>query len=221
MHCENMLGGSVWLCQNRCVVLLDGSLIDAGVVVRPLVRADGDALMRYLSADPEIARWTRIPWPYTRGHLRGFLDQVERWRSGATDLVCAITLPEDDELIGCCGVHRIGEASPARSSLLANEIGYWLGAAHRGRGVMQQAIGLLSRYALADLAIPELNLQTKVGNAKSQKVARALGYRFVRTVAASEVDDDDSDHDRFVMNRADYEAARGPLVAIAPERSAP
>ncbi len=190
---------------------LPDRLQDDRVVLRGIVERDAEALFGHLSSDPDIARWTRIPWPYTRGHLRDFMALVGRARLGSTDLVLAITEPDADTLVGSVGVHRMGGAEHPRSALLANEVGYWLAREARGRGLVTSAVRLVSACALRDLGVSTLNLQTKVGNTASQNVARRAGYHFVRRVPASEVDDDLSDHDRFEMTRADYERAHGPL----------
>ena len=101
--------------------------------------------------------------------------------------------------------------------MLPDEIGYWIGREARNRGFVTRAVTLLSGYALGELGVSTINLQTKVGNMASQQVATKAGYRYVGRVPASEVDDDLSDHDRYVMTLADYERVRGQSgAAITP-----
>jgi RimJ/RimL family protein N-acetyltransferase len=188
-------------------------LEDGVVVLRDVVQSDGETIYGYLTSDPDIAKWTRIPWPYTRSHLADFMMLVGRTQHGRTDIVLAITEPGNDELLGCVGLHRIGAKRVARSALLPDEIGYWIGRPARNRGLVTRAVRLLSAYALTELGVATINLQTKVGNLASQHVAGKAGYRFVGCVLASEVDDDLSDHDRYEMTRDDYERANGPLAA--------
>jgi RimJ/RimL family protein N-acetyltransferase len=187
---------------------------DSVVALRDVVPSDGETIFGYLTTDPDIAKWTRIPWPYTRGHLSDFMTVVGRTQTGRSDIVLAITEPGNDELLGCIGLHRIGGKTVPRSALLPDEIGYWIGREARNRGLVTRAVRLLSAYALAELGVTTINLQTKVGNLASQTVARKAGYRFVRSVPASEVDDDLSDHDRYVLTRADYERANGRLDTV-------
>jgi RimJ/RimL family protein N-acetyltransferase len=148
---------------------------------------------------------------------------VGRARLGRTDLVLAIADPADDLLLGCVGIHRIGAAPIPRSAMLPDEVGYWINREARGRGLVTRAVRLVSAYALTELDAERLNLQTKVGNAASQRVAHKVGYRYVGRVPASDVDDDLSDHDRFEMTRADYERANGalPPTAITPTVAGP
>ena len=201
------------------MALFDSQFILDDVRIRPLELRDGDAVFRYLTTDPTISQWTRIPWPYTRDHLNGFLSQVDQHHSGSSDVVAAVVVGDSDELVGCCGIHRIGARWQSGSSFIPNELGYWLGAEQRGRGVMRRAASLLVQLGLTKLALDCVNVQTHVGNASSQHVIRSIGFRFTETVLGADVVDDDTDHDRFVMTATDWELAHGPLVA--PRRFVP
>ncbi len=112
---------------------------DGRVVLRDIADTDGDAIYERLSTDRDIARWTRIPWPYTRGHLHDFMALVGRTRIGESDIVLAICEPGDDRLLGCIGVHRIGARAVPRSAMLPDEIGYWIAQEARGRGLTTHA----------------------------------------------------------------------------------
>ena len=213
-------GGSHQYCRDASalvwhtlpVVLLQGALADGVIRLRPIVRSDGPALLHHISSDPEISRWTRIPFPYSQTHCDEFLDLVEGYNAGTTDIVAAVCTDDNDALIGSCGVHRIGVEVSNASSFLASEVGYWLAAEHRGNGVMTRAVRMLSQFALANCAIPLLRLQTKTGNRASQDVARSVGYRYLGVVSAKELVDDIHDSERYEMNVADYEATHGALV---------
>jgi len=190
----------VW---NPVWMLLSGTLDDGTVTLRPIVPDDGPAVLDALSNDPSVARWTRVPWPYTRAHLEEFLHAVTVWHAGTSDLALGIVDHETQAFLGCIGLHRIGLSRSPRSAFLPDEVGYWVSKEARGRGVATSALQLLARFGLCDLGRPRLNLQTKVGNAPSAAVARRVGFRFVARVPATDVDDDDSDHDRFVLTAAD------------------
>jgi RimJ/RimL family protein N-acetyltransferase len=56
------------------------------------------------------------------------------------------------------------------------ETGYWMVAEHRGRGVATRALRLLSRWAILDLGLWRLQLQTMTGNTASQAVAERAGF---------------------------------------------
>jgi RimJ/RimL family protein N-acetyltransferase len=206
-------GDTQWLWQAYLMSLLNARLTVDGVSIRPMVRADGEAVYRYLSTDPTISQWTRIPWPYTRAHLETFLNQIEVPATSGTDVVTAITLGSSDELVGCVGLHRIGAQWNRKSSFIPNELGYWLAEQHRGGGVMRRAASLMVRYALADLQLAVVNVQTKQGNAASQHVIRAIGFEPTETVDGADLVDDDVSHDRFAITAELWIAVHGELVS--------
>ena len=173
---------------------------DGVVVLRDIVDTDSEAIFECLTTDADIARWTCIPWPYTRGHLHDFMGLVGRARLGRSDLVLAIADPVDDHLLGCIGVHRIGARAVPRSAMLPDEIGYWIAREVRGQGLVTRAVRMLSAYALAEFGVGSLNLQTKVGNAASQHVA-TNGIPLRRACAGRRGRRQLSDHDRFVMTQ--------------------
>ena len=193
------------------MALLAGVVTDGVVRLRPIKRSDGPAMLRYIAGDEEIARWTRIPSPYTQAQCDSFLDLVDQYNDGTTDLVTAICVGDDDEMVGSVGLHRIGVAVDPRSSFLSEEVGYWLAAKERGHGIMTRCARLLTHYALANLAMPKVRLQTIAGNVASQRVALAVGYRYVGLVHGTELSDDTHDSERYEMTRDDFIAANGAM----------
>lgn len=193
------------------MALLAGVITDGVVRLRPIVRSDGPAMLRYIAGDDEIARWTRIPSPYTKAQCDSFLDLVDGYNDATTDLVTAVCVGDDDELVGSVGLHRIGVAVDPTSSFLSEELGYWLAAKHRGSGIMTRCARLLTHYSLANLALPKVHLQTVAGNVASQGVALAVGYRYLGLVRGTELSDDTHDSERYEMTRDDFIAANGAM----------
>lgn len=137
-----------------------------GLVLREWRRADLGA-MAELCDDPEIARWTPLPSPFTAADARLRLE-----RSAQPDrLLLAITVD---------GERPLGEVLLLRTG----ELGYLVGAAHRGRGLAGRALRLLRDHGHG-LGLPVLRLRIEAGNAPSAAVARAAG--FARTHPAAEV----------------------------------
>lgn len=54
-------------------------------------------------------------------------------------------------------------------------LGWWLIAAHRGKGYATRAAALVRDWALAELPLDELRLQIEPGNEDSAALARRLG----------------------------------------------
>ena len=90
------------------------------------------------------------------------------WLAAGTQVALAITL--DGALVGSVDL-RI-EAADGRTG----EIGYWVAAAARGRGVASTAARLLSDFGFDTLGLRRIELNAAVGNAASRRVAEKAGF---------------------------------------------
>jgi RimJ/RimL family protein N-acetyltransferase len=57
------------------------------------------------------------------------------------------------------------------------ELGYWVAADARGRGVATRAVELLSRWARDELGLTRLEIRAHRDNVGSRRVAEKAGYR--------------------------------------------
>jgi RimJ/RimL family protein N-acetyltransferase len=147
----------------------DPPLRDRDVWLRPWEDADLPALVSACQ-DPEIARWTAVPWPYAERDALQYLTRVEPDRRAGRELGLAIVDTHDGTLLGSCGLARL-EWEERKA-----EIGYWIAAPARGRGVGSRATRLLSRWALEELELERLELLANPANWASQQLALAAGY---------------------------------------------
>lgn len=154
-------------------------LHDDVITLRPPTEGDIDAITAELQ-EPDISRYTRIPSPYTRDHAVEFVQRsTEWWRTGRDHEAAAgeaqggfsfmIIDRSNDALLGGVGVHVRDEPEVA-------EIGYWVAAGARRRGIATRAATLASRWALAELGLVRLELMTRPDNVASQRVAEAAGF---------------------------------------------
>jgi ribosomal-protein-alanine N-acetyltransferase len=136
-------------------------LEDDAVVLRPLEESDAPALAAAIGDDPELDRWTRIPFPYTEDHARDFIASTE-------EAAFAVLDHTSGELLGGIGA-RVYDMAVV-------EIGYWVKAGVRGRGVATRALTLLTRYAFDELGAGRVQLATEPDNVASQRVAEKAGF---------------------------------------------
>ncbi|MEU3298751.1 GNAT family protein [Streptomyces sp. NPDC006678] len=120
-----------------------------------------------------IARWNPAAddHPPTLAQTREALVATGRaWLDG-TLLPLAIAVPEEDRwrLVGTVGL-RIDR--PARSG----EVGYWIEAAHEGRGLVTRSVAAVLDQAFGPLGLRRVELRTNPDNERSQRVARRLGF---------------------------------------------
>ena len=121
--------------------------------------------------DPDIARFTRVPSPYTLEEARSWMVTTRAGLRAGTDLHPLVVDAHSGELLGACGVaQRPGD--PGNWG-----IGYWIVKAHRGRGVASGAVRLLAAYAFDRLGVERLELQAEAINPGSIATAETCGFK--------------------------------------------
>lgn len=144
-------------------------LADDVIRLRPWSQADVDAA-HAATRDPLIPRYTRVPTDQTKDELRAFIVARESRRLSGDVLSLVIADSRSDAFLGTVALLRF-DWEEHRC-----EVGYWLAAGARGRGVATRAVGLLARWALLELGLARLGLTTDVDNLASQAVAERCGF---------------------------------------------
>ena len=141
-------------------------LADGVVALRPWEESDAPELALCIDGDEEISRWLdRIPQPYSEADALAYL----RGEAGMpNESKFAITDAADGRMLGGIGAGAIDEYGIV-------EIGYWLRADARGRGVMTRALKLVAAWALAAGA-DRVQLRAAVENEASRRVAEKAGF---------------------------------------------
>lgn len=122
--------------------------------------------------DPLFEEYLTTPWPYTEAHARGFLTEYvpSAWSSGS-ELTWALRTEKGGPLLGVISLRTD-----------AREVGYWLGAEHRGSAYMTEALLAVCEWAFAELPGTEtMTWRANAGNVGSAMVARAAGFRSTTT----------------------------------------
>lgn len=91
---------------------------------------------------------------------------VAAWRDGSE---YPFAIFEGRRLLGCVGLNRIDPA--ARSA----NLGYWVGEAHRGRGLATRAAAWTADYGFRELGLARIEIRALPQNAASLRVAEKLG----------------------------------------------
>ena len=144
-----------------------GFAVDDGIALRPWRVGDLDALLRHAD-DERVPRGLsdRFPHPYTRADGEAFLAGKV---IDLSDPVFAIVI--DGEACGGIGAHRFkGERA------VGAEFGYWLGAAHWGKGVMSRVVSVFVPRVMAWLALERLQATVLDFNVGSARVLQKNGF---------------------------------------------
>jgi len=139
------------------------ALVDDSVALRPWRFSDVDELVACIDGDPEITRWLdQVPQPYRREDARAYI-------GGIGEQAFAITDASTGRLLGSIGV-RWNERRDV------GEIGYWVRADARGRGVVSRALALVARFAVENEGAARLQLRADVENVASCRAAERAGF---------------------------------------------
>ena len=115
--------------------------------------------------DIDVSRYlARVPHPYTADDAAFFLNQI-----APNEWVWAITMREDDELIGMVGL------TPEEGGQTA-ELGYWLAKQYWGQGIASEAARRVVEFGFADLGLPCITSGFFTGNPASGAVLFKLGF---------------------------------------------
>lgn len=132
---------------------------------------DTDLVHRYID-DPELQRFIPVPVPYTRR-------DAERY-TGTYAAEAAIS-----PALGLWAIRSngslVGALELRHEQIGSGDLGYWMGAPHRGRGLMTEAIGLLVTHCFDTLGLQHLSWQAVAGNAASAIPVQRNGFVFEGT----------------------------------------
>ncbi|CAN5349739.1 GNAT family N-acetyltransferase [soil metagenome] len=128
--------------------------------------ADIEAIAEYCR-DPLFERFLTTPWPYTRRDAEYFVrDFVPGGWKSDTEFTWAIRSAPGTPLMGVIGWRARGD------------VGFWMGAPHRGHGYMAEALGAVADWVFATHDVDEIAWECLPGNVASAHVARAAGFRY-------------------------------------------
>jgi RimJ/RimL family protein N-acetyltransferase len=152
--------------------LTPSSVVAADVTLRPWSEDDTDALVARIN-DRDVASFLDlVPQPYTTEDAREwFAISAEGWRAG-TLAAFGIHVDSVDGAAGGIGVRFLGDLDEGCA-----EVGYWVGAEARGRGIATAATRAAAIWAFEAVpALERLQLRAAVENVASNRVAEKAGF---------------------------------------------
>jgi RimJ/RimL family protein N-acetyltransferase len=155
------------------LALPDPPLTDGLIALRGFESSDVPALVEACQ-DPEIARWTLVPSPYGEDDARAYVLHAAAGRAAGTRLALAIVDAAD-------GARLLGSVAlnPIAWELGAADVGYWIAAPARGRGLAARAVEQIAGWAFATLGLERLELRAQRDNHASRSVAARAGFEAV------------------------------------------
>lgn len=149
----------------------------ARVVLRPWEPSDALAYVALVRANhPHLARF--MPWSDPEISVDDALATIRRFRAAFDrdeDHVYGV-FDLEGRPIGGTGLH-------ARVGPNATEIGYWIDAAHEGRGFVSELVAALTRLAFRVHGLDRVEIRCEPDNTRSAAVPRRLGFHHETTLA--------------------------------------
>lgn len=150
---------------------VDPTEITAGRLhLRPWKEGDQQVLVA-AGSDPETARWTNVPSPYTRAAADEWVRVTapRGWADG-TALSFAVCDSTTSEVLASVALRQ--GCDPG-----VWDIGYWCVPQHRGQGVVPEALGSLCRWGFGALGASRIEWMAQVGNHASLRSAQKAGFQ--------------------------------------------
>jgi RimJ/RimL family protein N-acetyltransferase len=160
--------------------LMPLEMLGTEVVLRPFREADADRIVEACS-DARTRYWlVSLPQPYELTHALTYVEHTHELAARGTGLVWCIADARDGHCLGSIGLEGLGSYAPRA------EIGYWAHPQARGRGLVTEAVRLVTRYVESAALATSVMIRCAAANVASRHVAEAAGYREVGRLPRAE-----------------------------------
>ncbi len=123
--------------------------------------------------DPLIPKFTTVPPDYTMAHALDFVQRVSASMELKREIpfVIEFGVGDDKEFAGVISFHTISLENHRA------EIGYWMHAPMRGKGIGTIAAKMITNYGFTEMGFRRIEAAVNVENSASQKLLMSAGYK--------------------------------------------
>ncbi|GEM03654.1 ribosomal-protein-L7/L12-serine acetyltransferase [Halolactibacillus miurensis] len=174
--------------------------IDDRIELRPLTVFHTEPLYRLIQDSRNHLRDFLIFVEFTtkEDHTRKFVEETVITNAKLESFVSVIYV--DDCVAGLVGFNELDQQNKRA------EIGYWLGEAYIGQGVMTKAAKAIIQYGFNELGLNRMDLKAAVNNHKSRGIAKRLGFKEEGIIREAEwMHDGYLDHVHYGLLKSDYD----------------
>ena len=142
------------------------------ITLRPLNENDIPEIFASCQ-DPVIPRFTRVPSDYTMAHAEFFVrEKTPKSLAERTEFPLAIEYGNgaDRKFVGVISFHSMDLPD------LVAELGYWISADARGKGIGTTAARLLTNFGFESMGFERVEALVDVENLASKKLLLSAGY---------------------------------------------
>jgi ribosomal-protein-alanine N-acetyltransferase len=137
---------------------------------------------------------------------RSVLRYRKEWKHGQAYVLLITPRGNEREILG-----RVALGGIQRGALLNAHVGYWIDAAHEGRGLMTEAVREVTTFAFESLGLHRVQAAVMPRNPGSHRVLEKVGYRreglalrYLFIAGAWE------DHVLYALTREEWNSGSGP-----------
>lgn len=139
-------------------------------ILRTIQKSDELDIVKNIN-DKTISRNTAaIPYPYELKDARNWINKCLKEQKKKEPEAFSFYIVIDDEVVGCIGLHNIRKEHKA-------EIGYWLSRRYWGKGIMSEALKIVTGFGLKKLKLKRIYAGAYVFNLPSMRVLEKNGYK--------------------------------------------
>ena len=142
------------------------------ITLRPLEERDIPNIFKSCQ-DPIIPKFTRVPFDYTLAHAEFFVrEKMPHSFAEKTELAFAIDYGNggDEVFAGVISFHSMDLPD------LVTELGYWINAEVRGKGVGTTAARMLTNFGFESMGFERIEALVDVENSLSRRLLVSAGY---------------------------------------------
>lgn len=148
---------------------LDSPIVTERLLLRRVAREDLPGLFE-MNGDDRVTSFLPYPTWATAADGEAWFGRMERIQADGLALQMALCEKDSGRAIGSCLLFRLDEGS-ARV-----ELGYALGHAHWGRGLMREALEAVIAHAFSAMRIRRIEGEVDTANAASAALLDRLGF---------------------------------------------
>jgi ribosomal-protein-alanine N-acetyltransferase len=141
------------------------------LLLRQLTMSDTAEVFRNFS-DPEVVRYFMTPLTDIEGAVKMVGELIGLFEQGKS-IFWAVTLLNEGTFLGTCSFEKITNQG-------CGEVGFDLGLAWWGRGLMSEALRAVIRYGFDVLVLKEIVAITSVNNRRAINLLTHLGFRITQ-----------------------------------------
>lgn len=150
--------------------------------------------------DPLIPRFTTVPSPYTLTHAKFFIEEQEPARfASKSELLFVIThgYEGEENFCGLISFHSVSLGNHAA------EIGYWIAAPARGKGIGSAAARMITEYGFQTMGFKRIEALVDTDNEASKALLRSVGYELEGITRQKVTRDNGEQIDMALFSRVD------------------